>query len=337
MKNLENVDSAVVNISQDPAEFFAEYNSLEEGKELVVHDSTDPVYLYDHLLTEKGHTFTWEYLNDGPDLWVVKIIKQKDQVLSTLGQLAAADFCNAQVFRKYKLDFCFSGKKTLHDACEEQNILADNVLKELHSACLQPSINNVNYNSWELDFMADFIVSNHHQFVKESVLRIQELSRKLETIHPSHSNLFSINQVFQQLAVEVNENMIKEEQILFPYIRFLVQVKKGKVAASCLPGCVQQCISILEAEHGTIGHYMNYVNTLTDNYSLPQSAGSSFKLLYKWLHAFEDDLQQHVHLENNILFPKAIELEKEYHDKCTTFKSDPIKLPVFSADRRDLL
>jgi len=338
MKDLMSLNIAVVDISKDPDDFFSKYNALNLGNELVIKDNIDPKFLYYQLLSEKGHTFSWEYLEKGPETWVIKIIKRKDQELPTLGQIAAADYRKAQVFRKYGLDFSFCGKKTLEEACVEKNISADTIQKKLYTACMQPLINSLNYSNWELDFMTDYIVSNHHQYIKELILGIRELNKKVVKIHSSlYPQLDGITRVFQQLAIEMSENMVKEEQILFPSIRFLVQVKKGKVSASYLPGSVQQSISILEAEHDSIGKHIKYIRLLADNYSLPRNASSSFILLYKWLYAFENDVQQHMHLENNILFPKAIELQQQYHEESITFKRDSVKLPEFADVRRDLL
>lgn len=338
MKDLMNFNISVIDISKDSDDFFMKYNVLNPGDELVIKDNSDPKFFYYELLSEKGHTFSWDYVEKGPETWIIKIIKRKDRESPTLGQIAATDYRKAQVFRKYGLDFSFCGKKTLQEACAEKNISADTIQKKLYSACIQPLINSLNYNNWELDFMTDYIVSNHHQYIKELIAGIQELNKKVVKIHSSqYPQLNGITQAFQQLALEMGENMVKEEQILFPSIRFLVQVKKGKVSASYLPRSVQQFISMLEAEHDSIGQHMKNIFLLTDKYTLPPNATSSLILLYKWLYAFENDVQQHVHLENNILFPKAIELEQQYHEESVVFKRDAMKLPEFTNARRDLL
>jgi regulator of cell morphogenesis and NO signaling len=333
-----NADNVVLDISKDPAEFFMNYNALYQGDELIIHDDCDPKYLYYQLLSKNGPTFSWQYLENGPGLWLVKIIKEKVVQLPTLGQLAAGDYRKAQVFKKYGLDYCFGGKKTLHEACSEKNISFEKVQRKLYLAGLQPCVNNVNYNIWELDFMADFIENTHHQYVKESVLRVQELNKKVVKLYASsYPHLEGINLVFQQLSREIIDNIEKEEQSLFPFIRFLVQVKRGKVSASGLPGSLQQTINALEAEHEAVGQYMKDINGLTDNYTLPDSANFSIALLYTWLHSFEDDLHQHVHLENNILFPQALELEKEYKIKSSTIKSDSIQFEAYPGNHRDFL
>lgn len=338
MKDLISLNVPVVDISKSTDDFFINYNALNLGSELMIKDSIDPKFLYYQLVSEKGHTFSWDYLENGPENWVVKIIKRKDKEFLTLGQLAADDYRKVQIFKKYGLDFSFCGKKTLQEACAEKNISVDMIQKKLYVACMQPIINSLNYSNWELDFMTDYIVTNHHQYIKELILGIQELNKKILKIHSSQYPLLdSITQAFQKLAIELSENMVKEEQTLFPSIRFLVQVKKGKVSASYLPGSVQQSIVKLEAEHYSIGHHIKSIRLLTDNYTLPQNASSSLTLLYKWLYAFENDVQQHMHLENNILFPKVIELEQEYHEESITFKKNAIKLPVYTKVRHDLL
>jgi regulator of cell morphogenesis and NO signaling len=149
--------------------------------------------------------------------------------------------------------------------------------------------------------------------------------------------LDGVCELFKQVSVEFNDNMQKEEQVLFPFIRFLVQVEKGKVVANCLPGSIEKAVMAMERRHEAIGEYMKHIRILSDDYSLPRRSPSSYSLLYKWLKAFEDDLQQHVHLENNILFPKAIELEKEYHSKSNTFKKENADQDQLKDRRRDLL
>lgn len=132
-----SLNIAVVDISKDADDFFPKYNALNLGSEIVIKDNIDPRFFYYQLLSEKGHTFSWEYLEKGPDTWVIKIIKQKGQELPTLGQMAATDYRKAQVFRKYGLDFSFCGKKTLQEACVEKNISAHAIQKN----CIPPVCN----------------------------------------------------------------------------------------------------------------------------------------------------------------------------------------------------
>lgn len=119
-------------------------------------------------------------------------------------------------------------------------------------------------------------------------------------------------QLFNEVAQDLQDHLPKEEQILFPYIRSLEQCRKANAAPVSSPfGTVQNPVNLMESEHEAVGRNMAAIHQLTDGYRLPEDACSSYTLLYKWLHEFEDDLHQHVHLENNILFPKAVELEKQ--------------------------
>ncbi len=338
MEDLRNGDINVVDISKDPAELFIKFNALYPGKELVIHDSTDPDYLYGQLLSEQGHTFSWNYVESGPEVWVVTIVKQEESGLPTLGQLAAADYRKAQVFENLGLDFCFGGKTTLKQACLENDISEEILRKKLLFACLQPCIANVNYNNWEIDFMADHVESSHHQYVTESISRIQNLHNKLLKTHASsYPNLRGVNEAFQTLATHLRDTMAIEEQILFPLIRFLVQVKKGNVSAAFMPERIEQIIAMLEVEHHAIGQHKKYLKSITEEFTLPPDAPSSVTLLYHWLQLFENDLQQHIHLENNILFPKVIELDKEYRDECRTLKIRSAKISAFTDNRQGLL
>jgi regulator of cell morphogenesis and NO signaling len=315
MEKVTNLDVTVLEPRQKHPTIFAYYDELQPGTSLIIHNDHDPKPLYYQLLGERGNVFQWEYIEKGPDWWRVKITKNKAETEQpTVGQLAASDYRKAQVFKKYGLDFCCGGKKTVEQACAEKNILAETVLTELKAAEQQPGSQQLNFNDWDPGFLADFIVNNHHAYVKKSLQPLQELATKVAKVHgENHPETKAIATIFNQVAQELSSHLGKEEQVLFPYIKSLVQQKSAaRQAAFSAPfGTVQQPVSMMEHEHEQVGKNMAYINQLTNGYSLPAGACSSYTLLYKWLHEFEDDLLQHVHLENNILFPKAIELEKQ--------------------------
>jgi regulator of cell morphogenesis and NO signaling len=237
----------------------------------------------------------------------------KDRTLETLGQIAVADFRNALVLKKYELDYSFGGKHTLKEACEENGLSIAEVEYDLNAVNLQPRMYNLNYNEWAPDYLADFILANHHQYVRRFLLLLTEefdnVSIKTQLDFPFIS---LVGEVFQRVATDMSAYMIEEEQVIFPYIRFLVQAKKSNLPSSLLPaGCMEHRMAMMEIEQKILGDNVEFIRKLCNNYTLPEGNSSSCMLLYQWLNDFDNDLQQHVHLENNILFPKAVKLEQD--------------------------
>jgi regulator of cell morphogenesis and NO signaling len=239
-------------------------------------------------------------------------LRDGDQ-LPTLGELAAKDYRKAQIFKKYGLDFCCGGKKTLKEACDAKNIPVEQVERELQSVSNITVNSNLNYDGWALGFLADFIVNNHHQYVRKSLQPVKELAEKVARVHGGDFPfLIQVAHIFNEVVVEMESHMIKEEKILFPYIKTLVQLKAGQGGETISSfNSVQQRVHVMEMEHELVGEHLEKIRSLTNDFTLPEGACASFTLLYKWLNEFEEDLHLHVHLENNILFPKAVELEKE--------------------------
>ncbi|MBP7388971.1 MAG: iron-sulfur cluster repair di-iron protein [Chitinophagales bacterium] len=292
---------------------FARFDELAESESLTIHNDHDPKPLYYQLLGERGNVFTWEYLEDGPEWWKVKISKLiSGQVEETLGQLAAKDLRIAQIFKKYGLDFCCGGKKTVKQACAEKGLDVTKVEQELLLADKAPSNRPLPYNEWTLDFLADYIVNTHHTYVKKTLPDLLFYANKVARVHGQrHPELVEINRHVQEVNAELIPHMTKEEKVLFPFVKALALAVKGEQPAQPAHfGTVQNPINMMEMEHELVGKEMGLIRTLSENYTLPLDACASYSLLYRMLDEFEQDLHLHIHLENNILFPKAIELEK---------------------------
>lgn len=293
---------------------FNRFDELHAGESLTIHNDHDPKPLYYQLLGERGNIFTWEYLEQGPEWWKVKIAKRLtgDQD-ETLGQLAAKDIRKAQIFKKYGLDFCCGGKKTVKEACQEKGLDVTKIEQELQYADKLPSSRPLPYNDWSLDFLADYIVNTHHSYVEKTLPDIRAYSEKVKNVHGSrHPELIPIRQLVEAVYTELMSHMVKEERILFPYIKELAKAKDGKqpLQASHF-GTVQNPINMMEMEHEAVGEDLAKIRELSNNFTLPDDACASYTLLYRMLDEFEQDLMLHVHLENNILFPKALEIEKK--------------------------
>ena len=294
---------------------FVRFDELVSGESLTIHNDHDPKPLYYQLLGERGNIFNWEYLEQGPQLWRVKITKKLlGEGDETLGEIASKDLRKAEVFKKYGLDFCCGGKKTVKEACAEKGIDVTKVEQELQTADKNISTARpLPYNDWSLDFLADYIVNTHHSYVKKTIPDLRVYASKVASVHGNrHPELLAISQLTDEVCNELSSHLIKEETILFPYIKQIVNSKNnGTPVQNKNFNTIQNPINMMEHEHEVVGKNLDKMRQLSNNYSLPEDACASYSYLFKTLDEFENDLHIHIHLENNILFPKALALEKK--------------------------
>jgi regulator of cell morphogenesis and NO signaling len=239
-------------------------------------------------------------------------LKELNLKEETIGETVSKDFRKAQIFKKLGIDFCCGGKKTLKEVCDNKVIDYKEVEKELNNLGEKDNV-SLNFDQWELDFLTDYIINTHHKYVKESIPFMTELATKVAKVHGSqHPELIEVAKIFNNLALDFSQHLMKEENILFPYIKELVVAKKeSKHLSKPIFGTVDNPTQMMEAEHEQAGEDMGEIRRLTNNYALPEEACNSYQILFKKLAEFENDLFNHVHLENNILFPKSIALEKQ--------------------------
>jgi regulator of cell morphogenesis and NO signaling len=231
----------------------------------------------------------------------------------TLSEIVKLNFKTAEVFEKYNLDFCCKGNKQLNTACQETGVDENEVLSEL-GKIESFSNSTVNYADWELDFLIDYIVNTHHKYVLKMNPIISEHTKKIASVHSkNHPELIEIAQSFSVVYKDLKQHMLKEEEMLFPYIKYLVQTQKqgGTKVEPPFFGTVRNPIHMMKAEHKAAGDELFGIRKLSDNYTIPSDACNTFMVTFKELKEFEEDLHKHVHLENYILFPKAIKLEAE--------------------------
>lgn len=291
---------------------FRRFDALNEGESFVIINDHDPKPLYYQLLAERGNIFTWEYLEQGPEIWKVHIKKSEVVVGETVGQIAAKDIRKAEVFKKYGIDFCCGGKKSLKQACEEKGLDASIVEAALENASEAPKVSE-NYDRWKPDFLADYIYNKHHQYYYDEAPVIGDLLTKVVGHHgEKYPQLQEAYRLFVTLAQELNSHFAKEEKVLFPFIKALVRAKQaGNIEELKNQFSIEGPIQMMESDHDAAGEILAELNEVTDNYTAPEGACNSFQFLYRKLKELEEDLHQHIHLENNILFPKALALEKE--------------------------
>lgn len=293
---------------------FVRFDELAEGESLTIYNDHDPKPLYYQLLGERGNIFVWEYLEQGPEWWKVKISKRiTGESDETLGQIIAKDLRKAQVFKKYGLDFCCGGKKTVKEACAEKGIDVTKVEQELQQTNQLSSSRPLPYTDWSLDFLADYIVNTHHSYVTKNLPDLTAYAKKVMKVHGNHHpELIRIHQLVEEVTAELTAHLVKEEKVLFPYIKELVAAKNNTQPLHAAHfGTVQNPINMMEMEHELVGKNLAEIRELSNNYLLPEDACASYSLLYRMLDEFEEDLHLHIHLENNILFPKALEMEKQ--------------------------
>ncbi|HEY4327594.1 MAG TPA: iron-sulfur cluster repair di-iron protein [Mucilaginibacter sp.] len=316
---METLEDSILNVTliepklKHPT-IFSRFDALNEGEGFVILNDHDPKPVYYQLLGERGDIFKWEYLEQGPEWWKVSIKKKvTGESEETLGQIATKDLRKAEVFKKYGLDFCCGGKKTVKAACEEKGLNFEAVENELRQtekdAATSPLPRPLPYNDWSLSFLADYIVNTHHSYVKTSLPELLKYADKVTKVHlAQHPELLDILQLAREISAELTEHMQKEETALFPYIK---QLEGSKEKGQPLIHAVKQPIILMEKEHEIVGKSLSDIRMLSNNYQLPEDACASYGLLYKMLQEFEGDLFTHIHLENNILFVKALEIEKQ--------------------------
>jgi regulator of cell morphogenesis and NO signaling len=292
---------------------FQKFDSLKGGEGFIIHNDHDPKPLYYQLLGERGNIFDWTYLESGPEIWEVHIKKRGSEQALTIGELVTKDYRKAQIFKRYGIDFCCGGKKTLEKVCADKGIDRQKLEQELNSLADSSSQQGLNYDSWELDFLADFIENTHHSFVRHALPAIYEYTTKIARVHGGrHPELLQVASLFAGIAAELEQHMLKEERILFPYIRRISKIKQqGQVMELPPFGTVKNPIRLMEQEHESAGESLEKIREITGNYSLPDDACTTYRLAFQALQDFEADLHQHIHLENNLLFPKAQKLEDE--------------------------
>ncbi len=230
----------------------------------------------------------------------------------TVGQIVSEDYRTAQVFRDFGLDFCCGGNKTIEEACAKKGVNPQEVKKALQSLPGETEAHH-NFNEWSLDFLVDYIIENHHKFSRKKLPEIGVYAKKVAKVHGSrHAELKEIYYQFTMLHSDMINHLDKEEEILFPYIKKLVENdKNNETPDSPEFGKAANPISMMEQEHDEAGAIMEKIQQLSNNFTPPEDACATYRILFENLEGFQKDLHKHVHLENNILFPKALKLEKK--------------------------
>jgi len=236
-------------------------------------------------------------INFRPEQWVAEWV--------------TADYRLAAVFEKYGIDYCCGGQKSVGQACAEHGISPDTILQEVAQVTETPG-SGERYDQWSLDCLADYIVNQFHLYTKRMLPQLSETIETVPNVHgETHPETRLIAALWPTVRGELAQHIQKEELLLFPNIKRLV---RSQAEGSVLPvppfGSARKLIEIMEAEHDETGDALHNIAALSNNYAPPEDACTTFQTLYALLKEFDAATKKHVHLENNILFPKAIELEE---------------------------
>ncbi len=227
--------------------------------------------------------------------------------------MVAKDYRTAQVFKNHNIDFCCKGNRSIQEVAEKQNLDVDVLLKEIDEVQKQTSNDTTDFKSWPLDLLADYVEKRHHRYVEESTPVLKQYLNKLCKVHgKQHPELFDITEHFNKTAGELSVHMKKEELVLFPWIRKMVKAEhRNEPLDRPHFGTVKNPIAKMMEEHENEGERFGLIAELSNDYEPPTDACNTYRVTFSLLKDFEEDLHSHIHLENNILFPKAEALESK--------------------------
>jgi len=226
-----------------------------------------------------------------------------------VGDIVKINFKTAHIFYKNDIDFCCGGGTSLFEACEKANVEIDQLLPELESLVVQNDPDSIYIDGLELDELCDYIEKRHHAYVNMNIPFLQEKLQILSNVHGDvHPELAEIKNLFDGACENLKAHMEKEELVLFPLIRKIVKNKNGVAKDEIRE--VLETINLLNEEHVTEGDRFERISSLTSNYNCPPDGCNTYKVTFQSLMEFEKDLHRHIHLENNILFKKALSLHK---------------------------
>ena len=221
-----------------------------------------------------------------------------------IGDIVTQDFRAAEVFKKAGIDFCCGGSQSLEAACRDKKLDVAEIESELEKLENSEPGSSHKFNEWKLDFLCDYIVNTHHQTVMKLLPELTFYTQKIAEVHSdNHPELSEIANLFAQVDTELRQHLRNEEEVLFPAIREVLKTNSAESKATIISE-----ITRMTGEHEFAGGAMDKINELSHRYAVPEDGCNTYRVAYKLLEQFEDDLHIHVHLENNILYPKAMKL-----------------------------
>ncbi len=225
-------------------------------------------------------------------------------IQTPIGDIVANDFRAAALFKEAGIDFCCGGNKSLTEACMEKGTDPSLLIQKLETLAQTPVTAAMNFKEWDLGFLSDYIVNTHHKFVLKHLPELVFYIQKIADVHGAHHpELIEVADLVTKINAELLQHMKNEEEVLFPAIKAAATNPSAEIKATIISE-----ITRMQGEHDFAGGAMDKINVLTQNYLVPEDACNTYQVSLKLLEQFEDDLHVHVHLENNILYPKALKL-----------------------------
>lgn len=231
-----------------------------------------------------------------------------------ISDIVRQDYRTAEVFKKYNINFCCGGQVSLMETCLLRDLDFDQISTELAEASRNKVLSgNIQYNQWKIDFLIDYIIHVHHAYIHHAIPSLEvRLISFMEGHKKKFPQLARVQEIFQELAGIVMTHTRHEEEIIFPYIRQIdTAFRRRESYGNLLVKTLRKPLSIVEKEHARISDLLQKLRTETDNYTFPTNACTNHQLIFHLLKELHEDLVQHRHLENNILFPRAIEIEQQ--------------------------
>ena len=223
------------------------------------------------------------------------------QTLATrpVGDIVSEDYRRAAALKRFGIDFCCGGKISLEAACQKNGVALQEVADALAASDAHGVATLPRVTAWAPSFLADYVVNEHHTYVRESIPVLRTFTQKVARVHGAgRPELVAIAQLFDAMATELTEHMAFEEEVVFPRI-------KSPVRAADEP-TLRDLVCEMEAEHEEAGSWMAEIRRLSDDFSPPEGACNTYRATFAKLEEFEEDLHRHVHIENHALFPKAL-------------------------------
>lgn len=229
----------------------------------------------------------------------------------SVGAWVTADYRLAALFERYGIDFCCGGDKPVAQACAEKGVSLEALQQEARQAVAATGVGE-QYDQWALDFLADYIINQFHAANRQTMPQIADYAATVASVHgDAHPETIAIAGLWPQVQGEMGMHMQREELLLFPYIKRLARSQEEETAPKPLStGSLEELVVKLEAEHDATGDALAAMAQLSSGYTPPADACPTYRTLYALLDQFDAATKKHVHLENNILFPKAIRLEQ---------------------------
>lgn len=223
----------------------------------------------------------------------------------TVGEIVADDFRTASIFKNSGIDFCCGGKQSIDASCQDKGIDSASLKKQIIELQNVPVSASQKFNEWELPFLCDYIVNTHHKYVVKTLPELMFYTQKIANVHGDHhSELMEIASIFSEINTELTQHLRNEEEVLFPAIKRATVDSSDAAARKTIASEIER----MAGEHDFAGGAMDKINVISKQYALPEDACNTYRVAFQLLEQFEDDLHVHVHLENNILYPKALKL-----------------------------